>query len=273
VETTGAPAAMRDAFRTLLAAYGPQGWWPAETDEEVVVGAVLTQAVSWSNVERALARLRQAGLLSLAALADADAAAVAPLIRPAGYFNVKARKLRSVAGHVVRAGGLAALRRRDPDQLRAELLGVYGIGPETADAILCYALGFPRFVADAYARRVGGRVGWLARDAGYEAARRAFEAGLRPRPPADPAPDALAAELGEFHALLVRLAKERCRRTDPECGRCPLRGGCALAQTGRLPGDAAGEAQAGKAEEGAQSRGAGAPGAEGAGGARARSPR
>lgn len=232
---------MTRAFRTLLAAFGPQGWWPAETDEEVVIGAVLTQAVSWRNVERAVSNLRRAGWLSLAALAAAEPPAIAPLIRPAGYFNAKARKLHAVAGHIVAAGGLAALRGREADPLRTQLLAVHGIGPETADAILCYALGFRRFVADAYARRIGGRVGWLPPEAGYEQARRAFEARLPPE-----------VDLGEFHALLVHLAKENCHRTRPACARCPLRAGCACGRSGRLPRDGSAAEQ----EEGADARGA-----------------
>lgn len=213
---------MREAFEKLLAAFGPQGWWPADSDDEVVVGAVLTQAVSWSNVERAIAHLRQAGLLTLAALARADPATVVPLIRPAGYFNVKARKLQAVARFVVDAGGVASLRRWRPDELRRALLGVFGIGPETADAILCYALGQPCFVADAYARRIAGRVGWLPGPSGYEAARRVFEPALTGVDP------------GEFHALLVRLAKHCCHRRRPDCAVCPLRGDCAFAVRGIL---------------------------------------
>jgi endonuclease-3 related protein len=212
-------------FEALLSAFGPQGWWPARTDEEVVVGAVLTQAVSWRNVEIAVETLRALGLLSLRRLAAADPASVAPLIRPTGYFNVKARKLRSVARAIVSRGGLAAMRRRDPLELRRELLAVWGVGPETADAILCYALGFPCFVADAYAQRIAVRAGWVPPGSGYEATRRFFEEGLA------------GGDLGELHALLVRLAKDHCHRRLPACAGCPLRGDCATGRTGRLPSD------------------------------------
>lgn len=205
----------------LLARLGPQGWWPARTAEEVVVGAILTQAVAWTNASRAIAALDDAGLLSLAALAEAPASAVAPLIHPAGYFNVKARKLSAVSRFILAQGGLPALSARDGAQVRQALLGVYGVGEETADAILCYALGHPAMVCDAYARRVLERMGLLpaAAAASYGQAR----AYLVPRLPPD------AAWLGEFHALLVAVGKDWCRPRDPRCGGCPASTGCAYA--------------------------------------------
>lgn len=206
--------------RRLLAALGPQHWWPAETDEEVVIGAVLTQAVSWQNVERAIARLKQDDLCALDRLRGVPVREVALRIRPAGYFNVKARKLHAIADFVQSRGGLGALRGRPVAINRAELLAVYGIGPETADAILCYALGQPAFVADAYARRVLGRVGLLPPEAArsYEAAGR----HLADRLPVD------AAWLGEFHALLVAVGKTWCRPSRPDCGGCPALAACAF---------------------------------------------
>jgi endonuclease-3 related protein len=206
----------------LLAALGPQGWWPAETPDEVVLGAVLTQAVAWANAARAVAQLKAAGFGTLAAVAAAEPQALEPLVRPAGYYRAKARKLVAVARFVTGAGGLGALAARPAAEVRAELLGVYGIGPETADAILCYALGQPVFVCDAYARRVLGRLGLLP-----EAARASYEAAAawaREHVVGD------AVWLGELHALLVALAKAACRKAVPRCGLCPLRDGCAFAR-------------------------------------------
>lgn len=206
------PSALHDL---LLSRLGPQGWWPADTAEEMIVGAILTQAVAWTNAARAIERLRTARLLDLRALAATPPGDVAPLVRPAGYFNVKARKLVAVARYVTEAGGVAALCARPSADVRRELLAVYGIGPETADAILCYALGQPAMVADAYARRVLGRVGVLPPEAAaaYETARRRL---------ADELGDGVdAAWLGEFHALLVAVGKDWCRPSSPRCGTCP----------------------------------------------------
>jgi len=219
----GAPAAF---YNLLFSRLGPQGWWPAETAEEMIVGAVLTQAVAWQNAARAIAGLRGAGLLDLRALAAADPPVLASLIRSAGYFNVKARKLVAVARYVTAAGGVAALAARPAAEVRQELLGVYGVGPETADAILCYALGRPAMVADAYARRVLGRAGHLpaAPAAAYEPARRWLAAHLG---------EADAAWLGEFHALLVAVGKDWCRPTAPRCGDCPALGLCVTGRGAR----------------------------------------
>lgn len=211
---------LRQMTDMLLEALGPQGWWPADSDEEVVVGAVLTQAVAWSNAARAVANLKAAGLCRLAPLAEARPEALAPLIRPAGYYNAKARKLVAVARFMQERGGLDALRRSALPELRRNLLQVYGIGPETADAILCYALRMPAFVADAYSRRVLGRMGLLPPEAtrGYAAAAAWAERHLRGD----------AAWLGELHALLVAVGKKYCRPRAPRCPDCPLAGVCAF---------------------------------------------
>lgn len=208
-------AEVSDLFTRLLARLGPQGWWPAETAEEMVVGAVLVQAVAWTNAQRAIDRLRAAGWLDLDRLAGADANKLAPLIRSAGYFNAKARKLVALAAYLSAKGGLPALRSLPAAQARAELLQVYGVGAETADAILCYALGKPAMVADAYARRVLRRIGVLPERhaTGYTAAR-AYLAGVLPR-------EADAAWLGEWHALLVAVGKQWCHKSVPSCTGCP----------------------------------------------------
>jgi endonuclease-3 related protein len=205
--------------RVLLAALGPQGWWPAETVEEMIVGAVLTQAVSWENARAAVQRLKAAGLCALGPLADQSPAALAPLIRCAGYYRVKAQKLVALARFFVGHGGVDAVRRMGASQARAALLAVYGVGPETADAILCYGLGHPRFVADAYARRVLGRIGLLpsADAVSYEAAAAWAETSIRGD----------AAWLGELHALLVAVGKAHCRKRAPRCAGCPAADLCA----------------------------------------------
>jgi endonuclease-3 related protein len=201
-------------YDRLLAAFGPQHWWPGESPLEVMVGAVLVQNTSWRNVERAIANLRDADLMEPRTLYSLAESELAELIRPAGYFQVKARRLHNLLRLVVDEydGSLEAMFRTDVSTLRNELLGVSGIGPETADAILLYAAGRPVFVADAYARRVLVRHRLLPRAAGYEQARAFLEAHL----PSDPA------LFNEFHALLVAAAKSHCR-TAPRCQTCPLR--------------------------------------------------
>jgi endonuclease-3 related protein len=244
----------------LLDRLGPQGWWPAETDEEVVIGAVLVQAVAWRNAQAALRALGAAGLLSLRGLAAADPEGLAPLCRPAGYYHAKARTLRALAAWVLQRGGLAALRAAPAEEVRQGLQGVPGVGPETADAILCYALGRPALIADAYTRRILCRTGLLsAQDAaGYGRAR----AALAPALP----PGAGAAWLGELHALLVAAGKQWCRPRAPRCPDCPLRPSCRHAAGMRAPG--AGEAAP-------RSSGAEPPrrGASRGGGGRAHGPR
>lgn len=202
-------------FERLYACFGPQHWWPGETPFEVMVGAVLTQNTAWSNVERAIDRLNGAQLLDAERLAALPLGELASLIQSAGYFNVKARRLQSLCGALVAAGGEAALGVLPTAELRAWLLGVHGVGPETADDILLYAFQRPVFVVDAYTRRVFERLGLLAGGEGYEAIRAAFEAALPPE----------VALFNEYHALLVRQGKAVCR-TRPRCGDCALASGC-----------------------------------------------
>lgn len=214
-----APARIRSLHDTLAAAYGPQGWWPGDTRLEVMVGAVLTQNAAWTNVEKAIAKLKAARVLELRKLLDLEPDALATLLRPAGYFNVKARRLRSLLETIAAAGGIGALARRDTADLRALLLAVNGIGPETADDILLYAFGRPVFVVDAYTRRLFARLGWTAGDEGYEELRRGVE-------------QASGGEidlLAELHALIVAHAKRACRLS-PRCGGCVLRRRCAAAR-------------------------------------------
>ena len=206
------------AFDVLLAAYGPQHWWPARTAFEVVVGAVLTQNTAWTNVERAIRNLRGARALSLRGLRALPAERLEELIRPAGYFRQKARALRAVADFVQASGGLARLARRPIVEARRDLLAVRGVGPETADSILLYALGRPVFVVDAYTRRIFERLGVLWGGEPYEEVRALFEAAMSQD----------AAALNELHALLVEHAKRHCRKT-PVCEGCGVRRGCGYA--------------------------------------------
>ena len=202
-------------YRTLLRAYGPQRWWPARTRFEVIVGSILTQNVSWANAARAICSLRRARLMDPARMSAASSARLQSLIRPAGFFNGKTRTLLGFLRFLERyhGGNLARCLRQPKAVLRTQLLALRGIGPETADSIVLYAAGHPSFVVDAYTRRVLERHGLLDGSEGYDEVRRLFESTL----PADP-------DLyNEYHALLVRVGKEHCHRTSPDCPACPLR--------------------------------------------------
>ncbi|HXG41830.1 MAG TPA: endonuclease III domain-containing protein [Dehalococcoidia bacterium] len=201
-----------EVYRRLYQAYGPQGWWPAQSPFEVMVGAILTQAAAWTNVERAIERLRAAGALSPEAILALPDEELAALVRPAGYFNAKARKLKALCRLIVDgfAGDVAAMLAHDPEDLRSRLLATYGIGPETADSILLYAAGRPYFVVDAYTQRLFRRLGLGPPRNGYHDWQAFFMAHL----PRD------AALYNEFHALVVRHGKERCRAR-PRCLGCP----------------------------------------------------
>ncbi|HUG52537.1 MAG TPA: endonuclease [Vicinamibacteria bacterium] len=210
-------SALRDVYRRLRRAHGPAGWWPAASPFEVCLGAVLVQNTAWSNVERALAGLRARGLLSYEGLAPLAAEDLAPLRRPSGCFNVKARRLRAFLDflgreHGGRAEGMAG---GDPWALRERLLAVPGIGRETADSIVLYAAGLPLFVIDAYTRRVFARLGLVRGDEPYDELQRVFMSAL----PAD------TALFNDYHAQVVVLAKDTCR-VRPRCAACPLAGTC-----------------------------------------------
>jgi endonuclease-3 related protein len=204
---------LRRIYDTLLNAYGPQGWWPAETPTEVAIGAILTQNTSWKNVEKAVAALRNAGLLDFRRLNVISESKLAEIVRPAGTYRVKARRLKNLARWVCRRSGGCledALNGRLPD-VRRDILTVHGIGPETADAILLYAGNHPTFVVDAYTRRILRRHRLNPSTAGYAEVQSRFERELPPE-----------AELfNEFHALLVELGKQHCH-TQAHCDACPL---------------------------------------------------
>lgn len=203
-----------EVYERLLLRFGPQGWWPAATPLEVCLGAILTQNTNWGNVRRALAGLRRETGLEYERLRVLSEGRLAELIRPAGYFNQKARKLRIFFAWLEReAGGdLTELAGRTTMELRGELLRLWGVGPETADSILCYALGRPVFVVDAYTRRAAVRHGWCAAGTGYDDLAKLFTGGLSRD----------AGVYNELHALLVRLAKAHCAKRGPRCRSCPL---------------------------------------------------
>ncbi len=210
---------LRAVYDLLLRCYGTQGWWPGETPFEVMVGAILTQNTSWSNVEQAIANLKQTGLLQPDAMLRCPVAALARVIRPAGYFNVKASRLRNLCLFLDAHGSLEALSALPDRELRDLLLAVGGIGPETADDILLYGLQRPFFVIDAYTRRVFSRLGVIQGDETYERLRRRFEKALGPD----------VRVMQEYHALIVRHAKHRCRK-QPVCAGCCLYQACDLAK-------------------------------------------
>jgi len=202
-------------FNLLFTAYGPQHWWPGDTPFEIMVGAVLTQNTAWINVEKAIANLVRHGKLSATSIVAARHDHLANWLRPSGYFNIKATRLKNFCHWYVDAGGLAALSQLDTDVLRGALLSVNGVGPETADDMLLYAFDRPVFVIDAYTRRLFSRLGFIAGDEAYDDIRLALEDKLGPE-----------VELyNEFHALIVIHAKTVCRGR-PRCGDCLLRQVC-----------------------------------------------
>jgi endonuclease-3 related protein len=204
-------------YQLLLREYGKQHWWPAETPFEVCVGAILTQATSWVNVEKAIYNLKSQGLLDPIKIKAARMDRLARLIKPSLYYNVKARKLKEFASFLTGeyGGQVENMKAASTENLRRELLGVWGLGPETVDSILLYALGKPSFVVDAYTRRVFSRLGLVEDGLSYMQVRGFFEAEL----PKD------AALYNEYHALIVEHGKGTCRKK-PLCTGCCLRRTC-----------------------------------------------
>ncbi len=201
-------------YDRLLAHYGPQEWWPGETDFEVMVGAVLTQNTNWINVEKAIANLKNGGQLSFSSLHRMDTDVLAEYIRPAGYYNIKARRLKNLLQMVVDEyeGELAFLFADSLDDSRKNLLQVKGVGPETADAILLYAARKPIFVVDTYTHRVFSRHGLVEEDTDYYSLQQEF---------LDSLPEEVSL-FNEYHALIVAVAKEFCKKKKPRCNNCPL---------------------------------------------------
>lgn len=204
---------LRSIYQRLMDRYGPQHWWPAREPFEVIVGAILTQSAAWTNVEKAIDNLRTAGKLSPEMLRRLPDAELASLIHPCGYYNIKSRKLKAFVQWLGEQYGddLDKLFAHDIDHLRRQLLGIYGIGEETADSIILYAGNKPVFVIDAYTRRIISRARLAPESNSYSAYQTFFMENL----PAD------ARLYNEYHALLVRLAKEVCQ-TRPLCCECCL---------------------------------------------------
>lgn len=207
-------ALLFEIYNKLFSFYGPQNWWPGDTPFEVAVGAILTQNTSWSNVEKAIRNIKKEKLLSAKALHALPVNKLASLIKPAGYFNIKAGRLRSFIDFLVHeySGSMHRMKKKGALELRQELLGVHGIGPETADSILLYALGKPVFVIDAYTKRVLSRHAILDFNAGYDEYQRLFHSAL----------DEDVQLFNEYHALFVMVGKDFCK-PKPLCGACPLK--------------------------------------------------
>ena len=205
-------------YDILLKRFGEQNWWPADSEFEVVIGAILTQSTSWKNVEKAIRNLKKKDVLNPEALYKIDVKNLSGLIRPAGYHNAKARKLKEFINYLHKnyEGNLSLMFQVPAENLRNELLSIWGIGPETADSIMLYAAGKPVFVVDAYTKRIFSRHGFVDGDIDYYGLKDFSEKNL----PKD------ARVLNEFHALLVRLGKEHCRKTKPVCIGCPLEKQC-----------------------------------------------
>jgi endonuclease-3 related protein len=201
-------------FHALFAAYGPQHWWPGRTRFEIMVGAILTQNTSWTNVGHAIRNLRGARMLSPQAIRRVRATRLAQLLRPSGYFRQKTKTLKSLVNFLFDSygGSLSRLFATPTTVLRDRLLELHGVGPETADSILLYAGKHPVFVVDAYTRRILERHGHTHPRLGYDEIRKMFESAL-------PARHQL---FNEFHALIVHVGKNFCHKTNPFCSRCPL---------------------------------------------------
>jgi endonuclease-3 related protein len=204
----------------MFAHFGHQHWWPGDTPFEVCVGAILTQNTSWSSVERAMANLKRTGPLEPRRLYAMPEARLARTIRPAGYFNVKARRLRAFLRRLIEEfdADLTRLFAGPTDQVRERLLGITGIGPETADSMLLYAGRHRRFVVDAYTKRIFLRHDWCGESDSYADLQRLCESSLNHRP--------ARSKLDywqDYHAQLVMVGKHYCRPRDPRCDACPLR--------------------------------------------------
>ena len=213
---------LKDIFERLIARYGPQYWWPAKEPFEVMVGAILTQRAAWGNAEKAISNLKEAGALSVEAIGRLDHSEVAVLIRPSGFYNTKALRLKSLVRWLGEycGGDVGKLSAVSTAPLRRQLLSIHGIGPETADSILLYAAGKPVFVIDAYTRRIFSRIGLAPDGNSYGAYQALFMDNLPPD----------AGLFNEYHALLVRLGKDVCRKK-PHCLKCCLGSLCRFNRT------------------------------------------
>jgi endonuclease-3 related protein len=242
---------IRTYYRALFQAWGPQHWWPAQSRFEVIVGAYLTQNTAWTNVEKALTNLRSARLLNVRGIRRVSLAELERLIRPAGYFRQKAKRLKIFVAFLDEQyqGSLTKLFACPTEKLREELLNLHGVGPETADSVLLYAGNHPVFVVDAYTRRILARHEILPQEAAYDEIRELFERALAPvaesvadsgatgnqhlaagfpgaaHPPSAMSAakrTALAQVYNEMHGLIVGIGKNYCKKREPACKECPL---------------------------------------------------
>ena len=205
---------LKKTYRKLFSAFGHQHWWPGDTPFEVIVGAILTQNTAWTNVEKAIHNLKKAKLLTPGKLHDLSQDEIAKYIRPAGYFNIKAKRLKHFLNYLFDnyGGNLKKMFKKRTDAVRRELLSVNGIGPETADSILLYAGNHPVFVVDAYTKRIFSRHQVVKADAEYHDIQELFMKNL----PHD------VKMFNEYHALIVKAGRDFCRTRKPLCSRCPL---------------------------------------------------
>lgn len=202
-------------YEKMFSHYGPRHWWPGETPFEVMVGAILTQNAAWTNVEKAIANLRSASCLTPQKIFALSPTELARLIQPAGFFRVKTKRLRNFLQFFLETydGDADRMKQEPMEKLRSELLSVSGIGPETADSILLYALEKPTFVIDAYTHRILNRHHLCTEEEGYEELQQYFMDSLEPK----------VSHFNEFHALLVNIGKDFCK-PKPRCEKCPLNG-------------------------------------------------
>lgn len=213
-------------FSILLEHFGEQNWWPAESPFEVIVGAILTQNTSWKNVEKSISNIREKGLLSPKSLYSKDEKELAALIKSSGFYNLKARRLKNFLTFFKSFNFNLEMMKKEPD-IRKKLLGVKGIGKETADSILLYALQLPYFVVDSYTKRIFHRLGFFKLEkTDYEQVQHFFHKNL-------PHEERL---FNEYHALIVETAKKYCKKK-PSCSGCPLKSLCNYAMTRSIKND------------------------------------
>lgn len=212
---------LQHIFESLLAFYGPQRWWPADSPFEVMVGTILTQNTAWTGVEKAISRLAGVCDMTPQGVLALHSAQLEEAIRPSGYFRQKAQRLRHLCGYLLEMydGIIPRMNGIPVAKLRAELLRLHGIGPETADSILLYALEKPVFVVDAYTVRLCSRLGMIDGNSKYARVQSLFMDNLEPD----------AATFNEYHALIVRHCKQKCRKQSPVCKECPLVSYCTFA--------------------------------------------
>lgn len=203
-------------YELLLSEFGSQQWWPVISGShelEVCLGAILTQNTSWKNVEKAIKSLKDNNLVSVEGILKISSKKLAAVIKPAGYYNQKAKKLKNLCRFLIEEykGDAQLMGKEDAGELRQKLLGINGVGEETADSIILYAASKPSFVVDAYTRRVFSRLGLTSGKESYGEIRKSFTDNLPNN----------AKLFNEYHALIVRLGKDFCRKK-PLCGECPL---------------------------------------------------